>query len=130
LRRLDPGLRELVDEGCELVADNVILARHAPTAPPWRRTVFPTATYYEGSVNHVHVQQELATPHGRRSPYAQTVTYAHVLGHALASAWPGRAFDVWAVLGEDCVVRFHERRDDEPSWPCPAGAAWIGVHVA
>jgi hypothetical protein len=129
LRRLDPGLRALVDEGFELVADHVVLARFAPTAPPWRRTIFPAAAYYEGSVNHVHVEHELETGRGRRSPRAQAVTYAYVLAHALAASHPERSFDVWAAFGEESVVRFHEQRADEHGWPLPDGVAWLRVHV-
>jgi hypothetical protein len=130
LRRLDPALRALVEEGFELVADHVVLARHAPTAPPWRRTIFPAAAYYEGAVNHVHVEQELESVKGRRSPRAQAVTYAYALAHALARAHPERAFDVWAIFREDSVVRFHERRAGEQGWPLTDDVAWLGVHVA
>jgi len=129
LRRLDPGLRALVEEGFELVADHVVLARHAPTAPPWRRMIFPEAAYYEGSVNHVHVEHELEGEKGRRAPRAQAVTYAYAVAQALATAFPARRFDVWAVFREDSVVRFHERREGERGWPLPDDVPWLGVHA-
>jgi len=131
-RRLDPGLRALVDEGFELVAEHVILARHAPLAPPWRRSIFNDVAYYEGSVNHVHVQQELVSWRGRGNPLGHALAYAEAVGRALAVAHPARGFDVWAIVTyDDTVVRFHERRDGEHGWG-PALAddvPWLGVHV-
>jgi hypothetical protein len=129
LRRLDPGLLALVEEGFEIVADHVLLARHAATAPPWRLTIFPAPAYYEGSVNHVHVEQQLESAKASRSPRVQAVTYAFALAHRLVEAYPLRAFDVWAAFGEESIVRFHERHVDGQRWPFPDDAAWLGVHV-
>jgi hypothetical protein len=131
-RRLDPALGALVQEGFELVADHVILARHAPTAPPWRRSTFgASAAYYEGSVNHVHVARELVSWRSRGKPGGHAIAFAQALGQALAEAYPARAFDVWAILGDDCIVRFHERRTGEDGWGTVLDEAvpWLGVHI-
>jgi hypothetical protein len=133
-RHLDRGLRLLVEEGFELVADHVILARHAPFAPPWRRSVFGSdAAYYEGAVNHVHVARELASWRSRGNERGHAIAFAHALGQALADAYPSRAFDVWAVLIEDdCIVRFHEREADGRGWRhvLDDEVPWLGVHVS
>ena len=131
-RRLDRGLRVLVEEGFDLVADHVVLARHAPTAPPWRRSIFDAVAYYEGSVNHVHVEREIVSWRARRNLLGHGLTFAAAVARGLGVAHPQRAFDVWAISSEDgCVVRFHERRDDEPGWEIalPEDMPWRGVHV-
>jgi hypothetical protein len=117
--RLDPGLGAILDEGLALAGDHVLLARHAPFAPPWRPETFADATYYEGSVNHVHVPLELVSWRGRRDPTGQAVAYAAALREALSDTYPRRGFEV--SVDAEHVVRFHERRDDEPRWGSLAG---------
>jgi hypothetical protein len=130
-RRLDKGLRAILKGGVELAGDHVLLARHARAAPPWRRTTFPTAAYYEGSVNHVHVLHELRTLRAQGNVLGQGVLYARELARLLGSAYPERAFDVWTTGGDDPIVRFHERRDDEGGWESVLDelTPWLGVHV-
>src|SRR5437763_807451 len=119
--RLDPGLRAILDEGLVLAGGHVLLARHEALAPPWRRATFADATYYEGSVNHVHVPLELVSWRGRRDPAGQAAAYAEALAEALAGRYPERLFHV--SVDAERAVRFHEQRDDEPSWQSLGGGS-------
>ena len=120
-RRLDAGLRTILAAGFSVEGDYVLLARHAPTAPAPRHSIFGDDVGYEGAVNHVHVEREVTTLRGRWNPGAHAVAYALALATQLESSFPETAFDVWATGGaeETWIVRFHRASAE-------GGGSWLG----
>ena len=83
-------------------------------------------------MNHVHVEREIVSWRARGNLVGQGVVFAAALAQALGVAHPEHAFDVWAIFsGDGCVVRFHQRHDDDPGWELALDehVPWRGVHV-
>ena len=69
----------------------------------------------EALINHVHIDDRLGRS-DRDEVLGQGWLYAHGLADRLASAFPGRAFDVVFAVGDSSTVRFYRRRATEAPW--------------